>query len=51
MAYADSTTAPGSIFKEAVPAQFRIGGDGIVASFGIRGEEMMGEEKIWFERV
>jgi len=51
MAYLDSSTAPGLIFKQAIPAEFVIGSDGVVQKFGIAHEEAMGSEKIWFERV
>jgi hypothetical protein len=52
MAYVDSLTAPGLIFKEAVPAEFKVGGDGISNSFGIMAEVGMGpDSRIWFDRV
>lgn len=51
MAYIDSITAPGMTFKKAVPAEFKIGADGIVKSFGILLEETMGLEKTWFNRI
>lgn len=52
MAYIDSATAPGLVFKKAVPAEFKIGADGISKSFGILLEEAMGsEKKIWFNRM
>ena len=52
MAYVDSLTAPGLIFKEAVPAEFKVGGDGVSTSFGILAEPSMGENsRIWFDKV
>jgi hypothetical protein len=50
--YVDSTTAPGLIFKNAAPAEFVVGSDGIVKKFGIGAEPSMGPEgRIWFDRV
>ncbi len=52
MAYVDSTTAPGLISKEAVPAEFKVGSDGIAKDFGIVAEPEMGfEKRIWFDRL
>jgi hypothetical protein len=52
MAYLDSSTAPGLIFKAAFPAEFVLGSDGVVKKLGIVPEETMeGVEKIWFDRV
>jgi hypothetical protein len=52
MAYVDSLTAPGSFFREAVPAEFKVGGDGVAKSFGILAEPEMGKDsRIWFDRV
>ena len=51
MAYIDSITAPGLVFKAAVPAEFRIGSDGVSKSFGIAAEVEMNGKKIWFERI
>jgi hypothetical protein len=52
MAYVDSLTAPGLVFKEAVPAEFKVGGDGISNSFGILAEIEMGpDSRIWFDRI
>jgi hypothetical protein len=52
MLYLDSTQAPGLLFKQAVPAEFSIGADGVVGKFGIAAEPEMGKEgKVWFERI
>ena len=51
LAHADSINAPEGIFKTVAPAEFRLGADGTVVQFGARLEEMMGQEKIWFDRV
>lgn len=52
MAYMDSLTAPGLIFKEAATAEFKVGADGISNSFGILAEPEMGpRSRIWFHRV
>lgn len=52
MAYIDSATAPGLIFRKAVAAEFLVGVDGIARKFGIAAEPEMGvEARIWFERV
>ena len=51
MAYIDSTTAPGLVFREAVPAEFKVGSDGVSKSFGIIAEPEMNGEKIWFDRM
>jgi hypothetical protein len=52
LAYMDSLTAPGLIFKTASPAEFRVGGDGISRSLGILIEPSMGlESRIWFDRI
>lgn len=52
MAYADSLTAPGLVFREAVPAEFKVGGDGVSSSFGIMVEPRMGmDSRIWFDRI
>jgi hypothetical protein len=51
MFYADSLTAPGLIFKDAGPAEFKVGGDGISKAFGMLAEPSMGLEKIWFDRI
>ncbi|PQE06489.1 beta-lactamase-type transpeptidase fold domain containing protein [Rutstroemia sp. NJR-2017a WRK4] len=50
MAYLDSTTAPESEFKGALPAEFRVDENGVAKSFGVMFEGTM-KEKIWFERV
>ncbi|RDW94512.1 hypothetical protein BP5796_00275 [Coleophoma crateriformis] len=48
----DSSVAPGSLFKEAVAAEFRIGSDGVPVEFGLAAEPMMGKEgRIWFKRI
>lgn len=50
--YTDSTTAPGSVHQDVMPAEFRVGGDGVVKNLGIAFESEMGKEgRIWFERV
>lgn len=52
MAYVDSLTAPGLVFKVALPAEFRIGSDGLPSAFGAAVEERMGKDgRIWFDRV
>ena len=52
MVYTDSTTAPGSVHQDVMPAEFRVGGDGVVKSLGIALASEMGKEgRIWFERV
>jgi hypothetical protein len=52
MAYVDSSTAPGLIFKAAVPAGFKIGSDGAPKAFGIAAEEKMGKDgRIWFDKI
>jgi hypothetical protein len=51
IAYLDSTTAPGLVFREAAPAEFKVGSDGVSRLFGIIVEPAMGGEKIWFERM
>lgn len=51
IAWVDSLVAPHSIFKTALPAEFRLSKDGAIAEFGARMEEMMGDEKIWFKRI
>ncbi len=52
MAYIDSTTAPGLIFREAVAAEFVIGSDGVAKKFGLAAEPEMGSEgRIWFDRI
>jgi hypothetical protein len=52
IAYIDSLTAPGLIFREAAPAVFRVGADGISNSFGILAEPEMGmDSRIWFDRL
>jgi hypothetical protein len=52
MAYADSTVAPGLIFKEAAPAEFKVASDGISKYFGLAAEPEMGKGgRIWFERI
>jgi hypothetical protein len=52
MAYMDSTTAPGLIFKEATPAEFKVGADGISQVFGINAEPEMGPKgRISFQRI
>jgi len=52
MTFIDSATAPGLIFKEARPAEFVVGSDGISKKFGIAAEPSMGiDKKIWFERT
>jgi len=52
MVYIDSMTAPGLIFKEATPAEFSVGSDGVPKKFGLAAEPEMGVEgRIWFERV
>jgi hypothetical protein len=50
MGYLDSSTAPGLLFREAFPAEFVVGSDGVVRELGLALEEEMGE-MIWFERV
>lgn len=51
VAWVDSLNAPHGIFKNAFPAEFRLASDGTVAELGIRMEEAMREEKIWFKRI
>ncbi|TAQ87178.1 hypothetical protein B7494_g4491 [Chlorociboria aeruginascens] len=52
MAYIDSSTAPGSVFKHAAPAEFRIASDGTPNAFGVMAEPQMGiEGRIWFDRI
>ncbi len=52
MAYVDSATAPGMIFKEKVAAGFQIGVEGKPEQFGIAVEEEMGVDgRMWFKRV
>jgi hypothetical protein len=52
MAYADSTEAPGLMFKEAAPAEFKVTSDGISKYFGLAAEPEMGKDgRIWFERI
>lgn len=52
LAHMDSSTAPGLLFKEALPAEFVVGSDGIPKSFGLAAAEEMGTDaRIWFERV
>jgi hypothetical protein len=52
MAYADSTEAPGSVFKAAAPAEFKVSSDGISKTLGLAAEPEMGPQgRIWFERV
>lgn len=52
MAYVDSDKAPGSIFKEALPAEFTVGIDGATKALGMATEPEMGPKgRIWFERV
>lgn len=52
MAFADSVNAPGFIFKGALPAEFKVGSDGVSKSFGIALEGEMGlDARIWFERI
>jgi CubicO group peptidase (beta-lactamase class C family) len=47
----DSLVAPGTVFKDAMSVEFRIGSDGSVAQLGARMEVEMGQEMIWFTRV
>lgn len=47
----DLMNAPGSLFRTAFPAEFRLGKDGKVREFGALLEQSMGEEKIWFTRI
>jgi hypothetical protein len=52
MAYADSTEAPGTAFKIAAPAEFKVGPEGTSMKFGLAAEPAMGQNgRIWFERV
>ena len=52
MVYADSTTAPGLVFKQALPAEFVVGVEGVVGRVGVAFEPEMGKEgRVWFERV
>lgn len=52
MAYMDSMDAPGLIFKQALPAEFRIGSDGKPSAVGVGFEPDMGKDgRIWFERI
>ena len=52
MAYIDSTLAPGLVFKEATPAEFVVGGDGVSKSFGIAPQPEMAEvARIHFTRI
>lgn len=52
MAYVDSLTAPGLVFREAVPAEFKVGADGVSNSFGILAAYEMGpNSRIWFDRI
>ncbi|KAG4418237.1 hypothetical protein IFR04_008595 [Cadophora malorum] len=52
MAFADSVNAPGFIFKGALPAEFKVGSDGVSKSIGIALEGEMGlDARIWFERI
>lgn len=52
LGYMDSAVAPRSIFKSALPAEFKVGSDGTTKLLGIATEPEMGPEgRIWFERV
>jgi len=52
MAYGDSTEAPGTAFKAAAPAEFKVSADGISKTFGLAAEPEMGPNgRIWFERI
>lgn len=52
LAHVDSLAAPGLIFKEAAPAEFKVGADGVASSFGILAEPEMGPlSRIWFHRI
>ncbi len=52
IAYVDSSTAPGLIFREAVAAEFVIGSNGVAKKFGLAAEPEMGlEGRIWFDRI
>jgi hypothetical protein len=52
MAYIDSTLAPGLVFKEAVPAEFVVGSNGVSKSFGIATQPEMAEvARIHFTRI
>ncbi|KUJ20474.1 beta-lactamase/transpeptidase-like protein [Mollisia scopiformis] len=52
MAYMDSMTVPGSIYQNAVAAEFVIGPDGVARKFGIAEEPSMGPNgRVWFDRV
>ncbi|KAE9377060.1 putative penicillin-binding protein [Stipitochalara longipes BDJ] len=52
IAYADSTEAPGTAFRAAVPAEFKVSADGISKAFGLAAEPEMGPNgRIWFERI
>ena len=52
MVYVDSMTAPGFIFRDPVPAEFKVGADGVSKAFGILAEIEMGlDSRIWFDRT
>lgn len=52
IAYGDSSTSPGLVFKTAGAAEFKIGHDGIPQSLGISLEPEMGiSGRIWFDRI
>jgi hypothetical protein len=52
IAYMGSTVSPGVFFQRAVPAEFKIGSNGVSKAFGIFAEPEMGaQSRIWFERV
>jgi hypothetical protein len=51
IAYIDSATAPGLVFKEAAASEFVIGSDGVVSKFGFNGGADTGPVWIWFERI
>ena len=52
MAYGDSPEAPGTEFKVAAAAEFKVNSEGISKSFGLAAEPQMGPHgRIWFERV
>jgi hypothetical protein len=47
----DMLNAPNIMFREAFPAEFRLGPDAKVTMFGALLEPAMGDEKIWFTRI
>lgn len=52
LAYRDSRTAPGGVYRAVGKAEFVLGSEGVPGKLGVALEGEMGVEgRIWFERV